>query len=62
MVPKEVTHSDALSAILDRVDQLMTQGKIKEMSTVEKKDLEILKTPEKRIENYVKVPDGGIGK
>uniref|UniRef100_A0AC35FRB0 G-patch domain-containing protein n=1 Tax=Panagrolaimus sp. PS1159 TaxID=55785 RepID=A0AC35FRB0_9BILA len=57
---KEVTHSDALSAILDRVDQLMTTGKINEMATVEKKDLNLLKTPEKLSENYVKIPGGGI--
>uniref|UniRef100_A0AC34F536 G-patch domain-containing protein n=1 Tax=Panagrolaimus sp. ES5 TaxID=591445 RepID=A0AC34F536_9BILA len=59
-VIKEVTHSDALSAILDRVDQLMTQGKINEMATVEKKDLNLHKTPEKLVENYVKIPGGGI--
>jgi hypothetical protein len=57
---KEVTHSDALSAILDRVDQLMTTGKINEMATVEKKDLNLLKTPEKLSENYVKIPGCGI--
>ena len=55
---KEITHSDHLSALLDKVDELVSSGRIEEVSKVEKKELPKDPEPIEEIQtgNYVKIP------
>uniref|UniRef100_A0A7E4VES4 Protein kinase domain-containing protein n=1 Tax=Panagrellus redivivus TaxID=6233 RepID=A0A7E4VES4_PANRE len=57
--PKDVTHSDALSAILDRVDQLINTGNIEKLAVVEKKvpSPEVVVKEEPITGDFVKIPE-----
>ncbi|KAE9556280.1 hypothetical protein FO519_000463 [Halicephalobus sp. NKZ332] len=55
---KEITHSDHLSALLDKVDQVVSSGKIEEISKIEKKELPKGSESMNEIQtgDYVKIP------